>query len=184
MTPFCSRCGAQQHDDEAQFCFSCGRPLTVGVAGRQQQKEITEEEETVLRENTSEDFKDAAKRAYVTGRKSSRYRLTNRMLYLEEGIFTTTFRQVPLWAVSNVTVRQEFEQKLSNVLRRWMKEEPEDVGDVTLQLEHSDYSGESTITLLNVAEPAEIRRIINEASRIERLAYERRRKTHYYGQER
>ncbi len=185
MTPFCSKCGAQQHDDEARFCFSCGRPLTAGIAVPQQQKEIAEEEqEKVLRENMSEDFKDAAKRVYITGRKSTRYRLTNRMLYVEEGVFTTTTHQVPLWAVSNVTVRQEFEQKLSSILRQWMKEEPEDVGDVTVHLEHPDYNGQSTVTLLNVAEPAEVRRIINEALRIERLAYERRRRTHYYGQER
>jgi hypothetical protein len=105
------------------------------------------------------------------------------MLYVTKGMFVQTSSQIPLWAVSNVSMRQDmFTQVASNLVRWAIKQESEAVGDVTVELKHPDYTGDATVILQNIAEPDEVRRLINEYSHKERLTHERRKKTNYYGQ--
>jgi hypothetical protein len=153
------------------------------VAAHPQVNAVGEEEERVLRDTEDEDFRTQAKRAYYTSAKTSRYKLTSRMLYITEGVFNTKSRQIPLWAISDVSVLQSFDQKMSGFMRRLAKDEAEDVGSITIVLEHPDYTGDSSVTLHNVAEPNEIRRLIVDQARTERLAHDRRQRTYYYGQE-
>jgi len=186
MTQFCTRCGTQQSDEEAKFCSNCGNRITAGVEAST--KEVIqpgrEDEERVLRDTESEDFKARWTRATYTGSsKSTQYKLTNRMLYVTEGIFNTTSIQIPLWAVSDVSVVQGFEQKMSTFMRRLAQQQDENVGNVAVTINHTDYSGRDSITLHNIADPDEVRRLLNEHVGIERLAHNRRRQTHYYGHE-
>ncbi len=68
----------------------------------------------------------------------------------------------------------------------WAKEEPQnvphDVGDIIVRLEHPDYTGDDSITLQFIERHTEVRQLINEHSHTERLSYDRRQRTHYYGQ--
>ncbi|MBA3610903.1 MAG: zinc-ribbon domain-containing protein [Rubrobacter sp.] len=190
MAPFCTRCGTQQRDDEARFCSNCGYDLGVGgttpsqaTVPSQPQRAIPEDQEKVIRDEESLDFKTMWRRASATQKKSTRYRLTNKMLYVNEGTFIVTSHQIPLWAVTNVSLRRDIMTQLGASLMSWAsKEEHEDMGDVTVEVKHPDYTGEDTVVLQNIAELDEVRRLINEYSHKERLMHERRNKAHYYGQ--
>lgn len=179
---FCTECGRQQPTNAAKFCFECGTPLATGGSVSMQQNESpAPAQETILWEGAP---KISLTLSTETRLASARYKLTNRVLYLEEGLFTTTSQRIPLWAVRDANVRQDVQQKMHNVFSWWKEqEESEDVGDIIVHVEHPDYSGEPTVTLRNLGQYTEVAHMINEASRTERLAYERRQRTHYFGQE-
>lgn len=191
MVPFCTRCGTKQTDKDARFCSSCGHNLnTEGVAveqpssSTQPQQRASEEYERVLRDEESADLKTTWSRASAaSGKPSTKYRLTNKALYVTKGIFISTSTQTPLWAVTNVSLRREMMIQLAVTMMNWRSEEKqEELGDVTIESKHPDYTGGDAVVLKNIADPEEVRRLINEHSHRERLIHERRKKTNYYGQ--
>jgi hypothetical protein len=101
---------------------------------------------------------------------SASYRLTNRAIYVREGVVTTTTQQVPLWAVRDVDVSEGMLQRTRGI------------GNITVFVEHSDYTGRNTVVLADVEEPGRVAQLINQHAHRERLAYQQRQQTRYYGQ--
>lgn len=172
MSPLCSKCGAQQQDEQARFCSMCGAPLATAVSPASQQQQSQgasqeQEREATVMEGESKGLTSVATSGRYT---EQRYRLTNRMLYVEDGTFTTDSTQVPLWAVHDVDMRQSMIQKSQGT------------GDVIVHVEHPDYNGEPYVKLKSVEQPSEIQREINHHRRTERIEHDKRQKTHYYGQ--
>ncbi len=100
---------------------------------------------------------------------SCRYRLTNKALYFDEGLVTTVSQQVPLWAVRDIDIRQGFLQKRRGV------------ADVVVTVQHSDYTGRSTVLVKDVEGALALRDLLNKHAQQERLDYQQRQQTRYFG---
>lgn len=169
--PFCRHCG-HQYEGAAKFCPECGQPqtdvATVAQSQAPQEAPISQDEtEEVLWEGESKSMANRMSGGKVV---SARYRLTNRAIYFREGVVTTTTQQVPLWAVRDIDVSEGMLQRSRGV------------GNVTVFVEHSDYTGRNTVVLADVEEPGRIGQLINQHAQRERLAYQQRQQTRYYGQ--
>lgn len=98
---------------------------------------------------------------------SARYRVTASTLYFDAGLLSTRSEQVPVWALRNVNVRQTMTQKARSV------------GDVVVQLEHSDYTGRGVVVLESVDEPHAVRDLLNRLAEPARREYQARSQTSY-----
>ncbi len=168
--PFCRHCG-HQYEGAAKFCPECGQPQTDVAAAQPQAPQeapISQDEpEEVLWEGESKSMANRMSGGKVV---SARYRLTNRAIYFREGVVATTTQQVPLWAVRDIDVSEGMLQKRRGV------------GNITVFVEHSDYTGRNTVVLADVEEPGRVAQLITQHAQHERLAYQQRQQTRYYGQ--
>ncbi len=164
--PFCRNCG-HQYQGAAKFCPECGHSQAPNVGAPEQAPEIGEAEaETTLWEGDSQNLAKAASGGRIV---LSRYRITTRNLYFDAGLITTTSEQVPLWAVRDIDMKQYLVQKMRGL------------GDVIVHVQHSDYTGRAKVELRDVQNPAYVRELLNQHAQRERLAYQQRQQTHYYG---
>ncbi len=164
--PFCRNC-SHQYQGVAKFCPECGPSQAPNAAAPEQAPAIGETEaETTLWEGESQDLTNAVSGGRVV---TSRYRVTTRNLYFDAGLVTTTSEQIPLWAVRDIDMKQYLVQKLRGL------------GDVEVHVEHSDYTGRDTVLLRDIQSPASVRDLLNQHAQRERLAYQQRQQTRYYG---
>jgi hypothetical protein len=169
--PFCRHCG-HQYEGAAKFCPECRQPQTDVVANQPQASKeapISQDEpgEEVIWEGESKSMANRMSGGKVV---SARYRLTNRALYSREGVVAMTTEQVPLWAVRDIDVTEGIIQRTRGV------------GNVKVFVEHSDYTGKTTVVLADIEEPGKIAQLINQQAHRERIAYQQRQQTQYYGQ--
>lgn len=165
---FCTSCGSEVSG--AKFCPNCGQPQAgTPLPAAQPQQTLPEAEETTIWEGTSRELSSLASGGKLT---RARYRLSNKALYFEQGMLSTTSQQVPLWAVRDLDVTQSLSQKMRGV------------GNITVHVEHSDYTGLTEIVLDSVQDPSTLRDKINQYAHRERLSYEQRRQTRYFGEPR
>ncbi len=169
--PFCRHCG-YQYEGAAKFCPECGQPQTDVPAAAQpqapQEVPISQDEpEEVLWEGESKSMTNRMSGGKVV---TARYRLTNRAIYFREGVVTTTTQQVPLWAVRDIDVSEGMLQRARGI------------GNVKVFVEHSDYTGRNTVVLEDIEEPGKLAQLINQHAQRERIAYQQRQQTRYYGQ--
>jgi Bacterial PH domain/zinc-ribbon domain len=168
--PFCRHCG-HQYEGAAKFCPECGQPQTdVAAAQAQapQEPPISQDEpEEVIWEGESKSMANRMSGGKVV---SARYRLTNRAIYFREGVVAKTTEQVPLWAVRDIDISEGMLQRRRGV------------GTIKVFVEHSDYTGKNTVILDDVEEPGRVAQLINQQAQRERLAYQQRQQTKYYGQ--
>lgn len=162
--PFCPNCGYQH--EGAKFCPECGHPQNAGGASQQPPLSAPPEEpEQVVWEGESKNLTNLMSGGrWVT----SRYQLSNKALYFDEGLVSTTSQQVPLWAVRDIDVHQRWLQKARGT------------GDVVVHVQHSDYTGRARVALVDIEEPLKVRNLLNEHAQRERLAYDQRQHTRYY----
>jgi hypothetical protein len=164
--PFCRHCG-HQYEGAANFCPECGQPqIATAETSHQQPPTVEEEPERTLWEGESQNLINLASSGRLV---SSRYRLTNRTLYFNQGLITTNSQQVPLWAIRDIDVKQFMLQKMRRV------------ADVIVRVEHSDYTGRSVAELRDIEEATKVRDLLNQHAQRERFAYQQRQQTRYYG---
>ncbi len=162
---FCTSCGSEVSG--AKFCPNCGQPQGgTPLPAAQPQQTLPEAEEITVWEGTSKELSSLVSGGKLT---KARYRLSNKALYFEQGMLSTTSQQVPLWAVRDLDVTQSLSQKMRGV------------GNITVHVEHSDYTGLAEIVLDSVEDPGTLRDKINQYAHRERLSYEQRRQTRYFG---
>ncbi len=165
---YCPNCGTQH--EGARFCPNCGTPQAGGEATAPPPSSpatgVLGTSETIW-EAESKDLKHRASGGRVT---AARYRLTGEALYFDEGVLSTTSEQIPLWAIRDIDVKQSLLQKRLRV------------GDVTVRVQHSDWTGRGSVLMKSIEEPTKIRDLINREAQRERLAYDERKRTHLYGQ--
>jgi len=160
---FCTNCGNDAGN--ARFCGNCGQPMSAG-SGPAPAAMPTNQPETTLWEGASKELSSMASGGRLT---KARYRLTNKALYFEEGMLSTTSQQVPLWAVRDIDMKQSMTQKMRGV------------GTVIVHVQHSDYTGRDNVTLQDIEQPGTVRDLLNQYSSTERLDHERRQQTRYFG---
>ncbi len=162
---FCRNCGTEHQG--ANFCPNCGTPQAAGTNVQQQhQPPRQDDEEAAVWEGASSDMMSAAS----SGRLSScRYRLTTKSLYFDEGLLSSNSQQVPLWAVRDIDVKQGMVQKMRGV------------GTVIVHVEHSDYTGRNKVELRDIEGPLDVRDQLNRYAQRERLQYDQRQRTQWYG---
>lgn len=163
---FCGNCG-EQHQG-SKFCPNCGTPQAASVHAEQHQPPVMDEDEMTVWEGSSKNMTSAASGGRLT---SSRYRLTNKSLYFDDGLLTSDSQQVPLWAVRDVDVKQGMLQKARGV------------GDVLVYVEHSDYTGRNGVRIKDIEGPLTVRDQVNKYAGKERREYDQRRRTQWYGRE-
>src|SRR5215203_1886325 len=164
--PFCANCGAEHQG--SKFCPNCGAPQQPSVQAEEHTPPRMDEDETTVWEGSSKDFMSAASSGRLT---SSRYRLTNKAIYFDEGLLSSNSQQVPLWAVRDVDVKQGMLQKARGV------------GDVIVRVEHSDYTGRSVVEIRDVEGPLTVRDHLNKYASKERSEYDQRQHTQWYGRD-
>lgn len=176
--PFCGECGTEHQG--SKFCQNCGAPQQAGLVPNQastgpQPTNVTaevhappqmDEDETTIWEGSSKDMMSAASSGRLT---SCRYRLTNKAVYFDEGLLSSNYQQVPLWAVRDVDVKQGMLQKARGV------------GDVVVHVEHSNYTGRNVVHIKDVEGPLTVRDQLNKYAAKERREYDQRQRTQWYG---
>lgn len=166
--PFCTNCGSKL--DGGKFCSNCGHRVE-GSPESTASPEVdlglaSQDAEHTVWEGASRELSSLASGGRFT---KGRYKLTNRTLYFEEGMLSTSSQQLPLWAVRDVDLKQSMLQKLRGV------------GTLTVHVEHSDYTGLSNVVLRDIQEPRQVRDLLNQHCHRERLEYDRRQQTRYFG---
>lgn len=90
-----------------------------------------------------------------------RYRVTSERLYWTAGRLGTKTQSVPIWAVRDAVVQQTIQQRARRV------------GDVTVSLQHPDYSGMPTFVVLeDIEHPRDVARRITDTSKRARSAHD------------
>jgi uncharacterized Zn finger protein (UPF0148 family) len=173
--PFCPDCGTEHQG--ARFCPNCGIPQpgtaasgapgAVATPSAPPIPELVEEEEETVWEGEAKTVTKAATRGHLV---AARYRLTSKVLHFQEGALSTKQQQVPLWAVRDIDVERSLTQKARGI------------GTVTVWVEHSDYTGRDYVDLRNIENASDVGSLINRHAKRERLAYDQRKATRYYGQ--
>ncbi len=170
---FCPNCGTKS--EGAKFCPNCGQVLAAqdtqhAMPAAQPVAPMPERAmEETLWEGASKELSSMASGGRFT---KAKYRLTNKALYFEEGMLSTTSQQVPLWAIRDIDMKQSMTQKMRGV------------GTIVVHVQHSDYTGRDNVALQDIEGPGKVRDLLNQHAQTERLAHERRQQTHYYGQQR
>lgn len=161
---FCGECGTEHQG--SKFCPNCGAPQTSSVAAEQHRPPNLDEDEMTVWEGASRNITSAASGGRLS---SCRYRLTNKALYFDEGLISTTSQQVPLWAVRDIDVHQGMLQKARGV------------GSIVIHVQHSDYTGRDQVEIKDVEGPATIRDQLNKYAVNERRDHDQRQRTQWYG---
>ena len=173
--PFCPDCGTEHQG--ARFCPNCGIPQRGSTAPGAHAAVATpsapasipereEEDEKTVWEGEAKTVTKAATRGHLV---TARYQLTNKTLYFQEGALSTRQQQVPLWAVRDIDVERSLTQKARGI------------GTVIVWVEHSDYTGRNSVDLRNIENATDVGSLISRHAKHERLAYDQRKATRYYG---
>ncbi len=165
--PICRHCGHRYQEGAARYCPNCGQPQEPGAQDMPSSETlpVAEEPERMLWEGEAKDLTNLVSGGWLV---SCRYRLTNKALYFDEGLVTTVSQQVPLWAVRDIDIRQRFLQKRRGV------------ADVVVTVQHSEYTGMSTVLVKDVEGALALRDLLNQHAQQERLDYQQRQQTRYF----
>ncbi len=161
---FCSNCG--QPADNTRFCSNCGQPIGGAPSQQLQAPPPQEDQEQTLWEGEAKDLSNLASGGRIA---RAKYRLTNRTLYFQQGVISTSSEQVPLWAVRDLDMRQSITQRVRGV------------GTIVVHVEHSDYTGRKEVVLDDIENPGRVRDLLNQSAQRERYTYEQRKQTRYFG---
>lgn len=161
---FCGNCGTEHNG--ANFCPNCGTPQGAGTAIEKHQPPQQNEDETAIWEGSSRNMTSAASGGRLA---SCRYRLTNKYLYFDAGLISTTSEQIPLWAIRDIDVKQYLMQKMRGV------------ADVIIHVQHSDYTGRDKVELRDIEGAADVRDQLNKYANRERREHDQRQRTQWYG---
>ena len=97
---------------------------------------------------------------------TTRYRATAERLYWTTGRLGTKTHSVPMWAVRDAVVQQTITQRARRV------------GDVTVSLQHPNYSGLPTFVVLeDIEAPRDVARELGNAARRSRALHDEGHKT-------
>ncbi len=91
-----------------------------------------------------------------------RYRLSNEYLYFDAGLISSKGEQIPTWSIRDVDMKQSIKQK---ALR---------VGNVVVHCQHDDYTGRAEVVLEGIADPRDVRDLINRVASTARDSYLRK----------
>jgi uncharacterized membrane protein YdbT with pleckstrin-like domain len=143
----CTACGATQKDEAAKFCASCGAPM--GVAAKAAPSDSAKDERVLFEGSPAAIGTIGAFLLtlvllgipwlfYWIAARSTHYKLTNRRIVVERGIFSKRLEQIDIYRVQDYVVERPFGQRLLGTGNLVIQASDRTTGEVRIERVRAD----------------------------------------------